>query len=91
MGDTDHLAALETAVSNALSAATEGSDYAEAPDPSDEPGSPYVKHIAASLIAAGVTLAPAPDALPGWVLKLCTFPGCGNNHYHAEQIKREEK
>jgi len=88
MPDTDHLAALEAAVANALSAATEGSDYAEAPDPSDEPGSPYVKHIAASLIAAGVTLDPTPpDALPGWVLKLCTFPGCGNNHYHAEQAR----
>jgi len=45
---------LETAVSNALSAATEGGDYTEAPDPSDEPGSPYVKHIAANLAAAGV-------------------------------------
>ena len=31
------------------------------------------------------------DPAPGWVLKLCTFRNCGNNHYHAEQIKREEK
>ena len=53
---------LETAVSNALSAATEGGDYTEAPDPSDEPGSPYVKHIAASLAASGVSVTPAPDA-----------------------------
>ena len=63
MTDTDPLAALEAAVSNALSAATEGSDYAEAPEPSDEPGSPYVKHIVASLIAAGVTLAATPAPL----------------------------
>jgi hypothetical protein len=48
---------LETAVANALSAATEGGSYTEAPDPSDEPGSPYVRLVAASLRAGGVVVA----------------------------------
>jgi hypothetical protein len=52
---------LETAVANALSAATEGGSYTEAPEPSDEPGSPYVRLVAASLRAAGVVV--APDSL----------------------------
>lgn len=51
------LEALEAAVSDALSAATEGSDCLEAPEPSDEPGSPYVRAIAAILAAAGVGFA----------------------------------
>ena len=55
--------ALEAAVSNALSAATEGSDYLEAPEPSDEPGSDYVRAIAASLAAAGVGFAAPPAGL----------------------------
>ena len=59
--EAEALTALEAAVSNALSAATEGGDYTRAPEPSDEPGSPYVKHIAASLLAAGVGF---PDADP---------------------------
>ena len=59
--------ALEEAVSNALSAATEGGEFTEAPEPSDEPGSPYVKAIAASLAASGAALpVPALDAPDDW-------------------------
>jgi len=36
---------LATVVSDSLAATTEGTDWAEAPEPSDEPGSPYVKRL----------------------------------------------
>jgi hypothetical protein len=38
--------ALERVLPDALSALTEGSDFQEAPEPSDEPGSPYVVALA---------------------------------------------
>ena len=50
--DPQMVTALAEAVSDALAAATEGGDHTEAPEPSDEPGSPYVLHITASLLAA---------------------------------------
>jgi predicted P-loop ATPase/GTPase len=39
------------AVSDALVATTEGTDYAEAPEPSDEPKSPYVMRLTHELLA----------------------------------------
>jgi hypothetical protein len=44
---------LADVVSDALAAATLGTDYAEAPAPSDEPGSPYVLRLASELAARG--------------------------------------
>jgi hypothetical protein len=46
--------ALAEAVSDSLAATTEGTDYAEAPVPSDEPGSPYVMRLTHELQARGV-------------------------------------
>ncbi len=39
------------AVSDSLAATTEGTDYAEAPEPSDEPDSPYVTRLTNELIS----------------------------------------
>jgi len=39
------------AVSDSLAATTEGTDYAEAPEPSDEPGSPYVRRLTNELLS----------------------------------------
>lgn len=55
-------AALRDAVSDSLAATTEGTDWAEAPEPSDEPGSPYVLRLANELASRGVTVA-APATL----------------------------
>jgi len=53
---------LAEAVSDSLAATTEGTDWAEAPEPSDEPGSPYVLRLTNELRARGVTLQPAAPA-----------------------------
>lgn len=45
---------LADAVSDALAATTEGTDWAEAPEPLDEPGSPYVLRLTNELAARGV-------------------------------------
>ena len=88
MTPTEALAALETAVSNALSAATEGGDYTRAPEPSDEPGSPYVKHIAASLLAAGVGF-PDADARPD-TATLEWLVDCAIRHEHITASRGAE-
>lgn len=38
-------------VSDSLAATTEGTDWAEAPEPSDEPGSPYVVRLTNEILA----------------------------------------
>lgn len=45
---------LADVVSDSLASATEGTDYAEAPPFSDEPGSHYVRRLANELAARGV-------------------------------------
>jgi hypothetical protein len=74
---------LAEAVSDSLAATTEGTDYAEAPVPSDEPGSPYVMRLTHELIARGVAASPADgaDTLP---LNDENGPwcGCGNKLGH---------
>lgn len=50
--------ALAEIVSDSLAATTEGTDWAEAPVPSDEPGSPYVLRLTNELIARGAALPP---------------------------------
>jgi hypothetical protein len=52
--------ALAEQVSDALAATTEGTNYDEAPEPSDEPGSPYVMRLTNELHARGVRVAPSP-------------------------------
>ena len=54
------LDALAEAVSDSLAATTEGTDYAEAPEPSDEPGSPYVLRLTNELAARGVARLSTP-------------------------------
>ena len=51
---------LAEAVSDSLAATTEGTDYAEAPAPSDEPGSPYVLRLTNELAARGVARLSTP-------------------------------
>ena len=38
-------------VSASLAATTEGTDWAEAPEPSDEPGSPYVRRLTNEILS----------------------------------------
>ena len=52
--------ALAEAVSDSLAATTEGTDYAEAPEPTDEPGSPYVMRLTNELAARGVVRLSTP-------------------------------
>ena len=48
---------LADVVSDSLASATEGTDYAEAPPFSDEPGSHYVHRLANELAGRGVIIA----------------------------------
>ena len=45
---------LAEAVSNSLAATTMGTDWAEAPEPSDEPGSEYVLRLTNDWLSGGV-------------------------------------
>lgn len=63
-------------VSDSLAAATEGTDWAEAPEYSDEPGSLYVNRLTNEI-------ASRLGQPRSYLLKVCTDPVCGNNHYHV--------
>lgn len=59
MTDTE-LARLAAIVSDSLAATTMGTDYAEAPEPSDEPGSPYVMRLTHEIAARFDSPSPGP-------------------------------